>query len=190
LIGVLQPTDVAPQKIRPLKRSEYDRLVALGVFEDDRVELIRGNLVTMAPNDPEHASPIELLNTLLVLAVGARARVRVQLPIVASDESEPEPDLAIVPIDNHAARHPSTAHLIIEVAASSLKKDRQVKAPLYAASGFPEYWIVNVAARSIEVFRDPGDSGYRSESIHTSGSTIAPLAFPDIAIAVADLFPG
>jgi Uma2 family endonuclease len=185
---VLQPTEVAPQQIRPLKRSEYDRLVALGVFEEDHVELIRGNLVTMAPNDPDHASAVQTLDLLLVPRIGSRAILRVQLPIIASDESEPEPDIAIVPNGGYSKRHPDQAHLIIEVAASSLKKDRDVKAPLYAASGFPEYWIVNIATRSIEVFRMPGEGGYADLSVHDQGTVIAPLAFPDVAVRVAELF--
>ena len=185
---MLQPAQVAPQQIRPLKRREYERLVAEGAFEDDHVELIRGNLVTMAPNDPEHASPIEILTAILVRGVGGRGRVRVRLPIVASDESEPEPDLAVVPDRSYSKQHPQTAHLVIEVAASSLKKDREVKAPLYAASGFAEYWVVNVAARNVEVFRAPSEQGYADVTTHEQGAVLSPLAFPDIAIAVSALF--
>jgi Uma2 family endonuclease len=106
----------------------------------------------------------------------------------SSDESEPEPDIAIVPNGSYSKRHPDQAHWIIEVAASSLKKDRDVKAPLYAASGFPEYWIVNVAARSVEVFRSPNDGGYSDVSVHDEHAEIAPLAFPDVSVRVAELF--
>ncbi len=185
---MLQPTEIAPQQIRPLKRSEYDRLVSLGAFEDDRVELIRGSLVTMAPNKPEHASPIEILTEVLVRTLAGRARVRVQLPIVASDESEPEPDLAVVPSGNYAQHHPDCAHLIIEVAVSSLKKDRGVKAPLYAASGFGEYWIVIVAERAVEVYQSPSGGAYAEVTRHEIGATLRMLAFPDVEIAVSALF--
>jgi Uma2 family endonuclease len=185
---VLLPTEIAPQQIRPLKRAEYDRLVALGAFQNDRVELIRGNLVTMAPNDPEHASPIQILNILLVQRIGARAIVRVQLPIIAVDESEPEPDIVIVPNGSYAKRHPDHAHLVIEVAASSLKKDRNVKAPLYAASGFEEYWIIDVGAHDVEVFRSPSEEGYTDVSRHGYDAELSPLAFPDVVVRVAALF--
>jgi Uma2 family endonuclease len=187
-VCVLQPAEVAPQEIRPLKRTEYDRLVALGAFGDDRVELIHGNLVTMAPNDPEHANPIDVLNALLTVGLRGRARVRVQQPIVAADESEPEPDVTIVPNGRYAQQHPSKAHLVIEVAASSLKKDRDVKAPLYAASGFREYWIVDVAARSLEVFRDPVGNAYRTVATYEQGTGVHPLDFPDIEVTVDALF--
>jgi Uma2 family endonuclease len=186
--GVLEPSKIAPQEIRPLKRAEYERLVALGAFEDDRVELIRGNLVTMAPNDPEHANPIEVLTALFAVGLEGRARVRVQLPIVAADESEPEPDLAIVPNQSYSKAHPDRAHLVIEVAASSLRKDREVKAPLYAASGFTEYWLVSVPARVVEVYRDPSGQGYRSVTTIEQGSVLRPLDFPDLEIRVDALF--
>jgi Uma2 family endonuclease len=185
---VLQPAEVAPQEIRPLKRAEYERLVALGAFEDDRVELIRGNLVTMAPNDPEHASPIEILTDFLVRAVGERGRVRIQLPLVAADESEPEPDLAVVPVGNYAKQHPASAFLVIEVAVTSLKKDREVKAPLYAASGVAEYWIIDVRGRRAEVFRDPSGGVYRRVSLHERSELLSPEAFPDISVPLTILF--
>jgi Uma2 family endonuclease len=181
---VLQPAEVAPQEIRPLKRTEYDRLVALGAFGEDRVELIRGNLVTMAPNAPEHADPIDVLDALLIIGLRGRARVRVQQPIVAVDESEPEPDVAVVPNGTYAQRHPHEAHSVVEVAASSPKTDRDVKAPLYAASSFKDYWIVDVATRSVEVFRDPVGGNYRTAATYESGGVLRPLEFPDIAVPV------
>jgi Uma2 family endonuclease len=187
---VLLPSSIAPQRIRPLRRSEYERLVTLGAFEDDHVELINGNLVTMAPNDPEHASPIEILTSLLVPAVGARGRVRIQLPIIAADESEPEPDVAIVPNGDYTRQHPDRAFLLIEVAASSLKKDREVKGPLYAASGFAEYWIVNVQQRCVEVFRRPEGGTYAETFTLGAGATVAPLEFPDVAVLVDAIFGG
>jgi Uma2 family endonuclease len=185
---VLSPSSIVPQRIRPLRRVEYERLVALGTFDDDHVELIRGNLVTMAPNDPEHASPIEMLTALLVPGVGARARVRIQLPIVAADESEPEPDVAIVPNGDYTRHHPDRALLIVEVAASSLKKDREVKGPLYAGSGFDEYWIVNVAQRCVEVFRTPENGAYALTYALGPGDVVTSLAFPDVAVPVDSLF--
>src|SRR6266550_155246 len=131
---MLDPAFLAPEAPRRLRRSEYDELVASGAFEDERVELLRGVIVSMSPNNPPHASPVQLLGQLLIPALLGRATVRIQLPIVAVDESEPEPDVAIVPLGDHARAHPDRAMLIIEVAESSLRKDRLVKGPLYAAS--------------------------------------------------------
>jgi Uma2 family endonuclease len=185
---VLDAQLLAPQTTRRLRREEYDRLVALGAFEDERIELIEGELVTMSANNPEHASPVQVLTEILVPVLVGRATVRIQLPIIAVRESEPEPDVAIVPLGEYRQQHPDRAHCVIEVAHSSLSKDRNIKAPLYAASGFHEYWLVNVPERVVEVFRDPGPDHYRSRSRHAVGETIALEAFPDVLVEVAKLF--
>jgi len=179
---------LAPQTTRALRREEYERLVALGAFEDERVELIEGVIVTMSPNNPEHASPIQVLTKLLVLALGGRAEVRIQMSIVAARESVPEPDVAIVPLGDYRHAHPSQAHCIIEVANSSVSKDRNIKAPLYAASGFREYWLVNVPEQVVEVFRDPGEAEYRLRARFGVGDSIELEAFPDVEVEVAKLF--
>jgi Uma2 family endonuclease len=138
---------IDPEKPRRIARAEFDRMVALGFFESERVELLHGVIITMTPpNDPPHASPVQLLGELLILGLARRATVRIQLPLIATDDSEPEPDIAVVPRGDYNEAHPERAHLVVEVADSSLRKDRLVKGPLYAASGFEEYWVVNVAA--------------------------------------------
>ena len=185
---MLEPSLILPEKPRPLKRSEYDRLVAMGAFEDERVELLHGTLVAMSPQDPGHTGPIAQLNMLLVPALVGRALVRVQSPLVAADESEPEPDLAIVPLGDYRRAHPERADLVIEVAVSSVTKDRLVKAPLYSRSGFSEYWLVDVAAGRIEVYRAPSADGYRLTTSHGPGETIHIEAFPDVVIKVDDVF--
>jgi len=106
----------------------------------------------------------------------------------ACDNSAPEPDLAVVPRD-HGAGHPRSAFLLVEAADSSLRKDRLVKAPLYAATGVQEYWILDLDARSIEVLRDPSPSGFRSVERHGPGDTIPLEAFPDVRVAVSDVLP-
>ena len=111
---------LAPQTTRRLRREEYDRLVALGAFEDERIELLEGELVTISPNNPEHASPVQFLTELLVVALRGRATIRIQLPIIAVRESEPEPDVAIVPLGAYRNAHPDRAHCVIEVAHSSV----------------------------------------------------------------------
>jgi Uma2 family endonuclease len=185
---VLDARLLAPLTTRPLRREEYDRLVALGAFEGERIELIEGELVTMSPNNPEHASPVQTLNEILLPALIGRATIRIQLPIIAARESEPEPDVAIVPLGTYRQAHPDQAHCVIEVAHSSLSKDRNVKEPLYAASGFREYWVVNVAERVVEVFRNPGTEHYQDRSRYAVGQTIALEAFPDVQVDVEKLF--
>jgi Uma2 family endonuclease len=124
------------------------------------------------------------LTDILVPALSGRARVRIQLPLVAADESEPEPDVAIVPIADYSQQHPDTAHLVIEVADSSLRKDRLVKGPLYAASRFREYWVVNVRENVFEVHRGPSGDTWASVTRHGQEEVLHPEAFPDVSVAV------
>ena len=179
---------VATERVRPLRRVEYDRLVEEGFFgEDEKIELLEGVIVQMTPQGIGHAAAIERLTHLLVLALAPRARVRVQLPYAASDISEPEPDLAVVPPGQPEDSHPDRALLLIEVADSSLAKDRRVKTRIYAAAGVPEYWVVDVAGRTIEVRSDPGEDAYRRIRVARAGETIRLQAFPDVEIAVSDI---
>ncbi|MEM1033969.1 MAG: Uma2 family endonuclease [Myxococcota bacterium] len=180
---------VEGDRIRRLRRCEYDQLVDAGVFAHEAVELIRGVIVRMSPQGVPHAGPIEVLTEMFVPPLVGRARVRVQLPLVAPDESEPEPDLAVVPIveDPHRA-HPEWAHLVVEVARTSQAYDRDTKGPLYAEMGVPEYWLVDVAARAVERFLEPVSGRYRRVEILTTG-TLSPLAFPDVTISLGRILP-
>src|SRR5450432_3867156 len=139
--------NAAPEIIRPLRRTEYDQLVTLGAFRGEKIELLEGVLVAMSPIGPPHSSSVQRLNALLVLALVGRAVVRPQLPFAALEFSEPEPDLAVVPLGDYDVEHPAEADLIIEVAESSLAIDRGKKLRLYAACAVPEYWIVNLVDR-------------------------------------------
>lgn len=178
---------IEPEKTRGLRREQYDRLVQLGLLEDERVELLHGTLVEMSPNDPPHSSAIQALSTLLVPSLRGRAAVRVQLPLYAADESEPEPDVAVVPLGEYRVSHPAEAHLVIEVAVSSVNKDRNVKAPLYAASSVAEYWLVNIPERVVEVFRSPRGGAYTQVTRHGPGETLRPEAFPDVEVRLIDV---
>jgi Uma2 family endonuclease len=184
---MLDVTMIPPENIRPLSRAEYDRMVALGWFEDERIELLHGVLVTMSPIGPRHVSLTRRLNRLLMQAIGERADVQIQGPLALTADSEPEPDVALIPF-GYDDELPPTAFLVIEVADSSLSKDRGVKARLYAIAGIPEYWIVNVADRAVEVYRDARDGAYRDVLVYRSGDTMIITAFPDIEIAVDDIF--
>lgn len=169
--------------VRPLRRVEYDRLVSAGVFESERVELIDGTVMTMAPHGPEHDGTLQILAKLLARAVGERADVRVQSAFAAAEDAEPEPDLALVPPGDYRDAHPNVASLVVEVAVSSQLHDRR-KAAVYARAGVTEYWIVDVPRGVIERHLAPSDMGYEQKSTLRRGESIAPHAFPDAVIAI------
>lgn len=174
--------------MRPLRRAEYDKLVALGVFEGERLELLDGLLVPMSPIDPAHGSSVDSLAELLILALHGRARARVQNPFAALELSEPEPDVVVAPLADYRTEHPSEAYLIVEVAGSSLTRDRGHKRRLYAECRVQEYWIVNLVEKVLEVFRDPDQDGYRQVFTVQCGQTVGLLWFPDVEVRVDDVF--
>jgi Uma2 family endonuclease len=170
-----------------VSRVDYHRLGELGFFGGKSVELIRGTVVEMAPIGPAHQSAIDRLTELFVLGMAGRARVRVQGPFVGEDESEPEPDVAVVPVGDYRDDHPAEAFLVVEVASSSFAFDRDTKGPLYAQSRVREYWIVDLVERCVWVHRAPSANGYAQVERVSPGATVSPEAFPDVAVAVADL---
>ena len=179
--------DIAPERVRPLRRVEYEKMVAEGLFEGERLELLEGVIVEMSPQDPRHAGTVHKLTRVLGHALAGGADVRVQLPLVASDESVPEPDVALVKPGDYEDAHPATAFLVVEVAETSLRKDRTLKADLYARSGVPEYWIVNLVDRLIEVHTDVAGAAYTHVTPAHPGESIRLRAFPDIEIAVSEI---
>jgi Uma2 family endonuclease len=188
--SMLDLADLAPERIRPLRREEYDRMVDLGLFGDERVELLAGMLVEMSPQGSRHAEAISRVSRVFFrLDLDGRAAVRIQLPLALGDLSEPEPDLAVVPAGDYAAAHPSTALLVVEVADSSIRKDQRLKGPLYAAHGLAEYWIVNLDEDVVEVRREPQAGAFARVTRHGRGESLSPLAFPDVVVQVDDLVP-
>lgn len=146
------PVEAVPirnQSLRRLTRVEYDRLVAQGVFAKERVELVFGLVVAMSQIDPKHVQSTARLDKRLTQAIGDRAQVICQSPLAATEDSEPEPDLYVTPLGDYWTEHASRAHLIVEVAHSSLAYDRGEKALLYGISDVEEYWCVGWAASSI-----------------------------------------
>ncbi len=176
--------------MRPLRRIEYDRLVELGLLADEKVELIRGLIVRMSPQGAPHAAAIQRLTQLLVLALAAsgRAAVRVQLPLALGEDSEPEPDLAVVPPGAYKREHPSCALVVVEVADSSLAQDRREKGALYAEHGVPEYWIVDTAHERIEVHSEIVDGAYGRVTPHRRGDVVSSVAVPGLQVRVDDVF--
>lgn len=178
-------------------RQEYERMAALGLFgPEERVELLEGEIVTMTPQRSSHSATIGLAEAVLRRVFGPTHWIRIQLPLIVDPDSEPEPDLAVVPGSprEYVSEHPHTALLILEVADSTLEKDRAHKAPIYARAGIPEYWIVNLAERCLEVYREPVNqpgqpASYRSFRKLSPSDRVSPLAAASVTIAVADLLP-
>jgi Uma2 family endonuclease len=176
-------------QIRPLRRVEYDKLVELGVFEGERIELLDGQLVQMTPPGPPHASTVDKLMELFVRGLGDRARIRVQSPFAALETSEPQPDVAIVPRADYETEHPSCADLVIEVSDSSLRYDRGPKLRVYAEAAVAEYWIVDVQGRCIEVHRKPASGRHWQVQQYGEAATLSPERYPDFELRVADVLP-
>ncbi len=173
-------------------RAEYDRAVEAGAFDPDaRAELLEGYVLAMTPQGSRHAAGVALAGEALRSAFGAGCHVRIRLPLAAGDDSEPEPDAAVVEgrIRDHVDAHPATALLVVEVADDSVRRDRTLKQRIYGRCGIPEYWLVALPDRRLEVYRDPTEDGYRAVSMHRAGDLVAPLARPAAAIAVDDLLP-
>jgi Uma2 family endonuclease len=164
-------------------------MVALGMFEDERIELLRGVLVPMSPIGPRHSSTIDKLTRLLVVALLDRAIVRVQNPFAATDDSEPQPDICVVPLGDYEDFHPERAEILIEVAESSLRRDRGLKLGIYAENGVPEYWIVDVVGRVIEVHSEPSATRYGRMTRFERGQVIRPARFPDVELRVDEIVP-
>jgi Uma2 family endonuclease len=184
-------------RVRQWTRPEYDRLIETGFFhEDDNVELIGGQLMVAEPQGSRHAATISLVADALRGAFGSGWYVMVQLPIALDEESEPEPDVAVVrgTAREHAETHPARPVLVVEVAQSSVALDRHHKANLYARAGVPEYWIVDIVDDVLEVYRRPVPSAdavfgssYADVQRFPRGATVFPLAASTTPVVVTDL---
>jgi Uma2 family endonuclease len=183
---------------RRWNRVEYERLVDLGVFRPgERLELLDGLLVVGEPPNAPHATAVRAAQEALRRAFGPGWDVRPQLPVALDDDSEPEPDVAVVAgsYRDYRRSHPSRPALLVEVSDATLVSDRR-KSALYARAAVPEYWIVNLIDEVLEVYRRPTVSKrsrlgwvYAQKVVLRRGSTLAPLAAPDSAVAVDDLLP-
>ena len=150
--------------------AEYYRLAEVGILKDtDKVELINGEIITMSPINSPHAATVNGLTLLIFEKLGSKVTTIVQNPIRLSNNSEPEPDLVIAKYrknfyyDNHPT--PEDIYIVIEVSDSTLEKDRTIKAPLYATASIPEYWIVNLVDKQIEIYRQPKKGEYYFKQI-------------------------
>jgi Uma2 family endonuclease len=173
-------------------RQQYEQMVLAGIFHPaERLELIEGEIFDMTPQSSLHATTVCLVEDTLRSLYREGYYVRVQMPLAIDGDSEPEPDIAVVtgrPRDYRNA-HPHTAVLIVEVADHSLSYDRGQKKTVYARNKIPEYWIVNLAENSLEVYRNPTQDSYQFQMILHPPDLVSPLTQPQVAIAVADLLP-
>jgi Uma2 family endonuclease len=179
---------IEPERIRPLSRKEYERMVEVGILdEDERIELLRGAIVQMSPQKWHHATVTAWFTEHLVRQLDTSYEVRPQLPFAADDWSEPEPDLAVARKDYTRRDHPTEVFLIIEVAESSLRKDRLLKLGIYAEAGVPEYWIVDLKSMTIHVCTQPRGGAYGSVVTLRDGDVLRPTLLPALSFAVADI---
>jgi len=180
-------------------RLEYDRLVEAEILgPEDRIELLGGQMIVKEPQYSPHATAIQLVQRTLDRAFGPGWSVRAQLPIALAEDSEPEPDVCVVRGDPRDYRdaHPERPVLIVEVSLSRLGFDREHKGSLYARAGITDYWIVNLADRRVEIYREPVPDGaasfgwrYGRSLALGADERISPLAAPAAEAVVADLLP-
>lgn len=171
---------------------EYYQMAEAGIFsEDDRVELIEGEIVEMSPIGSRHTACVKRLNRLLSRKLGDQAVISVQDPIRLSEFSEPEPDLALLQprADFYAEAHPEPEDvlLVVEVAETSAGSDRTLKVPTYARAGILEVWLIDLADETIEIYREPSPRGYGEIRRAWRGNRLSTQAFPDIELAVDDV---
>lgn len=187
---------IAEPQTKRWTRDEYYQLADAGYFQRQRVQLIQGEIIQMSPQKHPHSKAILLADRWLRESFPTPHLIRIQMPLNALDESDPEPDLAVVhgPVER-LTDHPTTAIFVIEVSDTSLRLDRR-KASLYAAVGVPEYWIVNIEGRCIEVHRQPAPdaaaefgASYAVTVVAKESELISPIAVPKSQVKVADLLP-
>jgi len=179
--------------------AEYHRLAELGFFaENNRVELICGEIVQMAAKGTTHSVCSTRLERELFKLLGEQATLRGQEPIIISEDSEPEPDLAIARNrpDDYLSAHPSPADvlLLVEIADSSLSYDQKVKLPLYAQAGIIDFWIFNLQENCLEAYSEPyqslqGNFGYRRKLIFLPNESVNLPCFPDLCLDLSKVFP-
>ncbi|MDW8107125.1 MAG: Uma2 family endonuclease [Armatimonadota bacterium] len=188
-----EPT-VFPSRFR-FSPEMYHQMAQMGLFASKRVELIEGEIVEMSPVGPKHFASSNKTQRLFNRLFGEQYLVRYQGPLALGD-SEPEPDIAVVPGDDetYADQHPTSALLVVEFSDTSLEYDRNEKLSLYAKAGIPEYWIVNLQDNTLEVYREPlpvpslpFGYGYRVRLLFTPDESVAPLFAPEVAIPVREM---
>ncbi len=186
-LAMLDLDALSPEQPRPLLRIEYERLAAGGAFEGEHVELLRGQIVTMTPQDAAHINLTARIGSMLVRQLGSEHLVLQQSALALWSHSMPEPDIAVVPYGRLIA-HADRAFLVVEVAETSLRKDLHIKAPLYAEAGIPAYWVVDRPNAVVHVLTRPAGGRYTEVAACRSGEILRVEGLAGVAIAVAELF--
>ena len=184
------PAQAAAPTRRRFTVEEFYAMAEAGILaEDERVELLNGEIFVMPPIGPPHADGTDQFDDFFKFSLRGRARVRVQGPIQLDDLNLPVPDITVLRLRagyHRAHPTPTDVFLIVEVSDSSIRRDREAKLPHYAAAGIPEVWIANVPARQVEAFSDPVDGVYQTRRIVPADGQISPIAFPDVELTVGD----
>ncbi len=175
--------------------AEYYRLAETGVLKPGKqVELMVGRIVDMSPIGPMHGGSVKRLIRLFSGLSAGRWLVSARDPVHLDEYSEPQPDLMLLKPaeDDYTSRHPrpEDVYLLIEVADASLEFDREEKLPVYGRAGIAEVWLLNLVARTLEVYREPHFSGYAAHKTFRRGEAAFPLAFPDTAVHVSEILGG
>jgi Uma2 family endonuclease len=170
--------------------ADYERMIEVGIFaEDDRVELLGGEIIAMSPIGHQHVQAVNVLGHLLYAAAGTDLTVSIQNPIQLGPHDEPQPDLAVLRGVGQGLANASEVLLIIEVADSSRESDRTLKLPRYAAAGIPEAWLIDLGAETVERHTEPRDGYYRFAAFAMRGDTLASTVLPALTIS-ADVVLG
>ncbi len=171
---------------------EYHQMINYGILTpESRVELLEGRIIEMNPQRAPHAATTQRSSDYLKGRLNQQAHIRMQLPITLST-SEPEPDIAVVNIDPkvYGDRHPTANEIffLVEVADTTLRKDRQEKGLIYAKANLPEYWVLDVSDRQAYIFRNPTSKGYNSETVLSDNGVIKPVSFPSVSLSLSHKF--
>lgn len=171
---------------------EYYRMAEVGILDEhDRVELIDGQILVMEPIGPEHAGNTNRLNRLFHSVLGERAIVGIQNPIQIDRFNHPQPDVVVCkPRDDFYEQcHPTPEdiYLVVEIAWTSAARDRTLKAPLYGRAGIPEFWLIDISGRTIDVYTDPSEDGYDRVERLRPGASLRPSAFSHVELQVDDV---
>ena len=183
----------APEK-RKFTVAEYYRMAEVGILRpEERVELIEGEIIVMAPIGPGHSGSVLISNHIFSQYAPGRFLVQIQNPINLGEGSEPQPDAMLLRLrnDSYTKSHPTPADvlLVVEVSDSSLEYDRDVKAHIYGRAGVPETWVKNLPEDCIERFTEPGPEGYAQHTVRRRGETLTPVSLPDLELSVDALLP-
>lgn len=193
LLTESSPTNVIDSlPLRLLTVREYNLMAQVGILtNDEKVELINGQIITMSPQGSFHAAAIRRTDRLFGKIFKDNVIIQKQLPIIVNDVSQPEPDIAIVKYDplDYDDRHPlaTEVYLVIEIADTTLKTDLEIKRQLYASAKIPEYWVLDVKQRQLYIYRQANNGDYETTMILTDQDSIEPVNFPDVEIKVSEM---